>query len=116
MQLLAVRNGEHSVLLPSQAELLDIIYVASRKDSDYVWGYGTVTDFIAEHEQLRKYSAVQVGKALTACGIDVKRIKQNGQTVRARKLPYLNSSKIDNVTDFEAEEQARIVNNDELPF
>lgn len=116
VQLLAVRNGEHSVLLPSQAELLDIIYVASRKDSDYVWGYGTVTDFMAEHEQLRKYSAVQVGKALTACGIDVKRIKQNGQTVRARKLPYLNSSKIDNVTDFEAEEQARIVNNDEPPF
>ena len=116
VQLLAVRNGEHSVMLPSQAEILDIISVASRPKSNYIWGYGTVTDFMAEHDQLRKYSATQVGKALAACEIVAKRIKQNGKVVRARRLPFLNSDRIDNYTDYDEEQQEKIVNLDELPF
>lgn len=113
---LAERNGEHAVMLPSQAEVLDIIADANRQNSDYVWGFGTVSDFMAEHEQFRKYSAVQVGKALSACGIDVRRIKQNGKTVRARRLPFINSSNINKSADYEAEERAMLVNFDEPPF
>ena len=114
--LLAERNGEHVVMLPSQNEVLDIISAANRPDSNYVWGYGTVTDFMAEHDQLRKYSATQVGKALSACGIDSKRIRQNGEAVRARKLPFINSRLIDESVDYEQETERTIVNYDEPPF
>ena len=113
---LAVRNGEHSVMLPSQAELLDIIAVASRTNSNYVWGYGTVTDFMSEHDQLRRYSATQVGKALEACGICQKRIKLDGKTVRARKLPFISSGKIVRTVDYDSFEMEQTVNFDEPPF
>ena len=116
VQLLAVRNGEHVVMLPAQSEVLDIIYTASKEGSNYVWGYGTVTDFMSEHDQLRKYSAVQVGKALGACGIDLKRIKRNGRAIRARKLPFLNSDRIDLTVNFDEEEQQETMYYDEPPF
>lgn len=82
------RNGEHTALIPAQAEILDILEAARKNPDQYKSQYVTVTEFAAYYPAaLRRYNSVQIGKALTVCGYDRKRIKRNGKTDQYIMLP-----------------------------
>ena len=83
LEELAVRNRDHSKLLKGEQEVIDIL----SKYDDSTLKYYTISEFKRSHEELRAYSAQQIGKVLHNLGYDQKTIKQNGKNVRKYHLP-----------------------------
>lgn len=83
---LAERNGAHEKPLAGQREIEDIIY-PSVGDDGKTWTYCTVSAFIEDNPQLKRYSAEQVGKALDKCSCPTYRRRINGTPMRVRFLP-----------------------------
>lgn len=84
------RNGEHTAMIPAQAEILDILETARQNPEKYKRQYVTVTEFVQWYPDiLRRYDARQIGKALDICGIPQKQIRRNGSRTpqRVRELP-----------------------------
>lgn len=73
--------------LPALDEVLDI--VASADDGVFEYKEVTITDFKNAHSSLKKYSARQLGEALTAVGIvgPQSSTRVNGKCGRYRLLP-----------------------------
>lgn len=84
---LDARNGEHTALIPAQAEILDILETARQNPTKYKLTYMTATQFAEWYPALKRYSAGQIGKALEVCGITLKQIKRNGTPQRMREVP-----------------------------
>ena len=83
---LAQRNGAHTALLPAQAEVMDILSM-TQENPAFRTVPRTVTEFKEDWPALRSYTVKQIGQALDACGVPQKRVKCNGEVVRARMLP-----------------------------
>lgn len=84
------RNGEHTALIPAQAEILDILETARQNPEKYKRQFVTVSEFVQWYSDiLRRYDARQIGKALDICGIPQKQIRRNGSRTpqRVRELP-----------------------------
>lgn len=83
------RNGEHTALIPAQAEILDILETARQNPNQYKAQWVTVTEFASYYPAaLRRYNSAQIGKALTVCGYDKrKRKKRNGKSDQYIMLP-----------------------------
>lgn len=84
------RNGEHTALIPAQAEILDILEAARQNPEKYKRQFVTVSEFVKWYsDTLRRYDARQIGKALDVCGIPQKQIRRDGSRTpqRVRELP-----------------------------
>ena len=87
---LANRNGFYVKPVKAQEEVEDIlaeINAANMKFHNYETRFATVAQFKGEHMELSRYSVGEVGKALTALGIDAKPVRIDGKSVRGRLLP-----------------------------
>lgn len=84
---LAERNGEHTAMIPAEAEVRDILSRA-KTESGYQWQDITVTEFKAYYASaLRQYSSTQIGRALNMCGIPLRKIRIDGESTKCRRLP-----------------------------
>lgn len=79
---LAVRNGEYEKPLKGEPEVQDILAIADDNPKKFVYKDITITDFIAVWPSLRKYSAQQIGAALSHCGIEPIRAAKGKRTRR----------------------------------
>lgn len=89
--LLNARNLEHTKLLKGEQEVADILAMELEPESGCTIHerYITVTDFIKDNDAvLRKYTAEQVGRALTKLGYPVIRKKIKGDVNKFRLLPW----------------------------
>lgn len=86
---LAERNTQHTKQLKGEQEVIDILAAADNNPPFIITVYKkiTVTDWIKEHDELKKYSAVQIGKVLKKLGINSERKKVMGSTSTIYYLP-----------------------------
>ena len=80
---LKCRNRDHAKLLKGEQEIIDILARYGTDETEWV----SITTFKNAHDELRNYSAVQIGKVLIKLGYEQKRIKKNGITIRSYELP-----------------------------
>lgn len=84
--LLAERNKHHEKPMKAESEVLDILVIAEQ-DSRYYAEEMTVSDFKNNHDILKPYSVVQVGKVLTKLGHDNVLLRNGKKVARLRILP-----------------------------
>lgn len=84
--MLAERNGGFIKPVKGEDEVLDILTRIADSPA-YELRNATVTEFIGEHADLRRYDAAQIGKALTQAGYPPFPARIDGKSVRARRLP-----------------------------
>lgn len=85
-ELLAIRNSSYEKPCKGKDEVEDIIEQAKYKD--LTWSLMTTTEFIEMWPTLHKYSAQQIGIALTECGIEVDREHGTGKRLRYLPTPF----------------------------
>ena len=87
-QLLAERNKNHEKKLKGENEIEDILSQTDTGGYSIQWQYTTVTDFKQSYpDELRAYSAAQIGKVLDKMGYNAEIRKIDGRTQRLRMLP-----------------------------
>ncbi len=85
---LAERNSNHEKKLKGAAEIEDILNQTDNARYKIEWVYMTVTDFKQFYsDELRAYSASQMGRVLDKLGHTVEIRKIDGRTQRLRNLP-----------------------------
>lgn len=84
--MLAERNGGFIKPVKGEDEVRDILTRIADSPA-YEYRSATVTEFIGEHADLRRYDAAQIGKALTQAGYPPFPARIDGKSVRARRLP-----------------------------
>lgn len=85
-EALANRNAHCEKEIKGEDEVLDILDKASRSPQ-YELRDITVSDFIALHDELKRYGSAQIGKVLDKLGYESKSTRINGKRQRVRKLP-----------------------------
>ena len=80
---LKCRNRDHAKLLKGEQEIIDIL---ARYDTDET-EWTSITTFKNAHDELRNYSAVQIGKVLSKLGYQQKYMKKDGISIRSYELP-----------------------------
>ena len=82
------RNGEYLKPLPAQREIEDILSFESNNSFIIEYSEQTTSEFIDNwNTYLKKYSAIQVGKALDFLGVKTIKKYVNGVQKRVRILP-----------------------------
>lgn len=85
---LSERNTQHEKLLPSEAEVIDLLEEKSTKKYIITWEYMTVSDFKMQNlDTLGRYSVQQIGVALSHQGVDGIMVGDNKNRQRVRRLP-----------------------------
>lgn len=88
---LAERNANHEKKLKGENEIEDILNQSDNARYKIEWLYMTVTDFKQLYpDELRAYSAAQIGKVLDKMGYNAEIRKIDGKTQRLRVLPKRN--------------------------
>ena len=88
---LAERNANHEKKLKGENEIEDILNQSDNTRYKIEWLYMTVTDFKQLYsDELRAYSAAQIGKVLDKMGYNAEIRKFDGKTQRLRVLPKRN--------------------------
>lgn len=84
LKALEVRNRDHAKLLKGEQEVLDILtHFKDITETEPI----TITEFRMNHNELKGYSSLQIGKVLNKLGYEQKYIKKDGITARAYSLP-----------------------------
>lgn len=85
---LAERNKDHEKKLKGENEIEDILNRDNTGGYSVKWQYMTVTDFkMLYSDELRAYSAAQIGKVLDKLGYGTEVKKIDGKTQKLRILP-----------------------------
>ena len=88
---LAERNANHEKKLKGENEIEDILNQSDNAKYSIQWQTMTVTDFKQLYaDELRAYSAAQIGKVLDKMGYNAEIKKIDGKTQRFRVLPKRN--------------------------
>ncbi|MBQ7337440.1 MAG: hypothetical protein IJW40_03190 [Clostridia bacterium] len=88
---LAERNANHEKKLKGENEIEDILNQSDNAKYSIQWQTMTVTDFKQLYaDELRAYSAAQIGKVLDKMGYNAEIRKVDGKTQRLRVLPKRN--------------------------
>lgn len=88
---LAERNANHEKKLKGENEIEDILNQSDNAKYSIQWQTMTVTDFKQLYaDELRAYSAAQIGKVLDKMGYNAEIKKIDGKTQRLRVLPKRN--------------------------
>lgn len=87
-QALSERNKEHEKKLKGENEVEDILNRGDTGGYSVKWQYMTVTDFkLLYSDELRAYSAAQIGRVLDKLGYATEIKKIDGKVQRLRVLP-----------------------------
>lgn len=87
--MLEVQNSQFVKPLKGEQEVLDILTRYKIMNPNNVdWKFTTVTDWMNEHWELKKYSAIQIGKVLNKIGIKDIQQKINGSPTHGKSLPF----------------------------
>lgn len=78
------RNRSHEKLLKGEQEVRDIL---SRFGKNPETEWITVTDFKKNYDELKYYSAIQIGKVLNKLGYEQKKIRKDDDVTRGYNLP-----------------------------
>ena len=87
------RNEEYTKPLKAEDEVIDIISSLNMERQNSYSGYiitdkyMTVTDFIGQHSELSKYTAIQISTVLNKLGYETITKKINGKLSRLKMLP-----------------------------
>ena len=87
------RNEEYTKPLKAEDEVIDIISSLNMERQNSHSGYiitdkyMTVTDFIGQHSELSKYTAIQISTVLNKLGYETITKKINGKLSRLKMLP-----------------------------
>ena len=95
LQALALRNSAHEKKLKGQQEIEDILSKTSNEKYTVTLEYMTVTDFKTLYsDELRTYSAAQVGKVLDKLGYKTEQKRLNGSMYpsKVKLLPRIRYS------------------------
>ena len=84
---LCERNGGFTKTIPAEQEVRDILDDAAENPAKYEWKMLTVTDWAGYWLCLRKYSAQQISRALSQCGVETDNVRKAGKTIKARRVP-----------------------------
>ena len=84
---LASRNADHGKELKGESEVMDILAQADNDTNHWEYVAMTVSEFMEQNSNLRKYTAVQIGKVLDKAGITASVKKVDGKAKRLRTLP-----------------------------
>ena len=78
------RNAEYRCTIPVEREITDIISLSESDTQRFriAWEFMTATEFREHYPELQRYTAAQIGKALSACKIETKSVRKNGVTPR----------------------------------
>lgn len=85
-KLLAERNKHHEKPMKAESEILDILVIAEQ-DTHYYAEEMTVSDFKNNHDVLKPYTVVQIGKVLEKLGHNSILARNGKKVARVRILP-----------------------------
>ena len=94
-KLLAERNGQFNRKVKAQSEIEDILLDAESNPTYYEYKWATPTKFRIAYDFLKSYSSENIGRALSAIGLEERAMRLDGAksvSKGCRYLPFPKSS------------------------
>jgi hypothetical protein len=118
-KLLAERNAKFNRKVKAQNEIEDILADAEINPHYYEFKWATPTKFRIAYDFLKQYSSENIGRALSAIGLEEKAMRLDGSKSVSKGCRYLpfpkSSSGLGDINEFDLQSNY-VKNTDEEPF